>query len=109
MTLQTGLESRKQRQALCAQEGHRASNAHTGLGSEKRSEAAGDLLLDLDQTHIPPGLSVVKRHLHVFQTCPDGLLMGAQSIKQIARGTWYEPSAFLRRSRIGLIPFFQQG
>ncbi len=65
MTKQSGLQSRKQRQALLAQGGQVATNARKRLCSGEGAEAAGDLLLHFDHPKISLGQIVgPSRQLH---------------------------------------------
>ena len=87
MTLQSSLQSRKQRQALLAQGGQVATNTSKGLRSSEGSEAAGNLLLDFDHAQIALGEIVVKIHAQIFQKAEDGWLVFVQAVEQISGGT----------------------
>src|SRR5579885_2671868 len=112
MTKQSGLQSRKQRDALLAQGGQIATNARESMCPGQRAEAAGDLLLDFDHAQIALGQVVVKRHPQIFQKGQHGVLIGAQAIQQIAGRTLFDASAMPWRSRgpwVSLVSLVEQG
>ena len=53
-------------------------------GTSGTAEGSGDLLLNFDHTHITFGLVVVKIDSQIRQESEDRILIGLQTVKQIA-------------------------
>ena len=66
MTIQSLLQSRKQRQPLLAQRGEVSSKAAKVDGSRPQTKTAGDLLLNLDHANVALRLRVIKGHTQVL-------------------------------------------
>ncbi len=111
MAEQRGLQSRKQRHLLLAQNRQIATNASKRLYSGPRTETHRDFLLNLDHAQISFSEVIVERHVKIFQKSQNDLLVFAQTIQQIARGTLFDPTPLCGRSLstgVGEIPFIQQ-
>src|SRR5712692_6906821 len=99
MRAKSVLQSRQEREFLCAQGGHTAPNAAKSVCTTKTAETARDLLLDLDHAQIAFGEIVVKIHAQIFQKAEDGFLVGTQAVEQISGGTLWAAALFPRGSR----------
>ena len=76
---------------LLAQGREIATNAAEGHSTSRRTETAGDLLLDLDHADITLGKTIVERHGEVVQEQQHRLLVRGQAIQQIASRRLFAP------------------